>query len=302
MNKHIFTDRLTAAIGALMTGKKKFFSESLQARSFREYILESNVSMPPLNREQEIELNTENPSMQLDPALKVQKWLGADYPTVIYNHGNNERPFDYSYNAKNTFYHLFVKNNPDVEANLIVIRAPFHNCSIKEYQHKISRLENFMLMIATTVAVNQAVILQLKELGCSGTIVSGISLGGWVSNLHRTYYNSADAYVPLMAGAYLGELFLQSRYKKLTAEKAKQHSEVIREKLNFNMDFELISDDNLYPLLARYDQFIEYNVQKRSYNGSEIHLLENGHVTGALNSRGMRDHLLAVIQKVKQKH
>lgn len=302
MNKHVFTDRLTATVGALVAGKMKFFSESLQARSFREYILESNVSMPPLNREQETELKTDGHSIALDPALKVEKWIGADHPTILYNHGNNERPFDYSKNAKNTFYHIFVKNNPDVEANLIVIRAPFHNCSIKEYQQKISRLENFMIMIATTVAVNQAVILQLKKLGCHSIIVSGISLGGWVSNLHRTHYNSADAYAPLMAGAYLGELFLQSRYKNLTAEKAKQQSEIIREKLNFNKDFELVSDDNLYPLLARYDQFIEYNVQKRSYNGSEIHLLENGHVTGALNSRGMRDHLLAVIQNVKQKH
>ena len=51
----------------------------------------------------------------LDPAFRVEKWFGADYPSVIYHHGNNERPFDYRKRAKNSFMNIFVKERASPE-------------------------------------------------------------------------------------------------------------------------------------------------------------------------------------------
>lgn len=38
MNKHIFLDNLTAIIGALFAGKKKFFANSIISPSFEEHL------------------------------------------------------------------------------------------------------------------------------------------------------------------------------------------------------------------------------------------------------------------------
>lgn len=55
---------------------------------------------------------------------------------------------------------------------------------------------------------------------------------------------------------------------------------------------------NLFPLLSMYDQFIEYDIQKESYNGYPLKTIECGHVTGAINSSELRNHILYVLKTV----
>jgi len=45
--------------------------------------------------------------------------------------------------------------------------------------------------------------------------------------------------------------------------------------------------------------YIEFNVQKDSYDGCPLKVLENGHATGALNVNAMRWHILEVLKKVQ---
>lgn len=298
MNKHVFYDTLTAQIGALLSGKKKFFSKRCTSPSFKELTDAIEIDLPTIASEGSFEINAKTPLGTLHPAYRVEKWLGTNYPTIIYHHGNNERPFDYGKSAKNTFYHIFVKTKELFDANLIVVRAPFHNISLKEYQSKITDLENFMTMISTSVKINEAIISAIHKTNKKEIITSGISLGGWVTNLHRSFFNTSDLYVPLLAGSYLAELFLQSKYKKLTGNYALQKPELLREKLNFNSDFEKVTTQNVYPLLARYDQFIEYEIQTESYQNHPIHTIECGHITGAINSEALRKHFSYILQKI----
>jgi hypothetical protein len=362
MNKHIFFDRLTAAIGAKVAGKKKFFSQCIDSLSFEELVQRTEIlvpitnekgtsnatgnksgetadvmeikndqtsgvkdfnggktgdageirnerssgatdindretaNVPEIRSEGTFEVRAVTPAGILDPAFKVEKWVGTGHPTIIYHHGNNERPFDYRKGAKNTFLNIFVKARDTFDANLIVVRAPFHNSNLKEYQGKMTDLQNFMAMIAAAVKLNETLIVALRQHSDQPIITTGMSLGGWVTNLHRALFNSADRYVPLMAGAFLGELFLESRYRKMTGENALGAAGEIRELLNFDRAFGGVESRNVYPLLAKYDQFIEYPVQVKSYDGVEVRTIENGHVTGALNTRDLRNHVLAVLQ------
>lgn len=112
-----------------------------------------------------------------------------------------------------------------------------------------------------------------------------------MTNLHRSFYNTANAYIPLLAGTFLGELFLKSSYSKLAAPAAHENPQTIRRLLNFSEDFAKVTDRNVFPLLGLYDQFIEYDVQKESYNGHQIQTLKKGHVTAALDSAGLREHI-----------
>ena len=296
MKKHILIDNLTANIGSLISGRKKFFAGSTDSQSFEELIRATELSVPEINSEGTFEVRATTPAGNLDPAFRIEKWLGDDYPSIIYHHGNNERPFDYRKTAKNSFMNIFVKAKDKFEANLIAVRAPFHNGSLKEYQKKLLHLTNFMAMISASVKLNESIISSLRMKSNAPIITCGISLGGWVTNLHRSYYNSSTAYVPLLAGAYLGELFLKSKYRKLASENALQYPDKLRQLLNFNDDFSRVTSRNVYPLLAIYDRFIEYDVQKNSYEGHFVETIEAGHVTGSLNSLALRDHILKVLK------
>jgi hypothetical protein len=300
MNKHIFFDNLTASVGAMVAGKKKFFTNSLQSPSFEEHVAAVELEFPQIAGEGIYEVRAKTLVGNLDPAFRVAQWKGAEYPTIIYHHGNNERPFDFKKSSKNTFYNIFINTKDTVEANLIVVRAPFHNSSLKQYQDTMVDLSNFTAMIATSVRLNEEIITAVKKISTGPIVTSGISLGGWVTNLHRGIYNSSTAYAPLMAGAYLGELFLKSKYRKMASKIALNNPEDIRRVLNFDDVFKRRDTQNLFPLLSKYDQFIEYDVQKESYNGYPLKTIERGHVTGAISAAEHRSHLLSVLKSVEK--
>jgi hypothetical protein len=297
MNKHIFFDRLTALIGTLVAGKKKFFTQSIESPTLEEQVAGVELSVPTLAGEGIFDVPAKTLAGDLDPAFRVAQWKGADYPTIIFHHGNNEQAFDFNKGAKNTFWHIFVNTTEKADANLIVVRAPFHNSTLKEYQDSMVELSNFTAMIATSVKLNEEIIRQIRKTSSKPIITSGISLGGWVTNLHRAVYNTSTAYAPLMAGTYLGELFLKSKYRKMASKSVLDNPEKIRKILNFNEVFEKQNARNIFPLLARYDQFIEYKVQKESYNGAPLNTIETGHITGAINSNELKKHLLSVLNR-----
>ncbi|MBD3386030.1 abhydrolase domain-containing 18 [candidate division KSB1 bacterium] len=291
MNRHILLDKLTASIASLASGKHRFFSDNIDSASLRENLY--SVSIQEFDLTPGIhELNAKTLVGELDPAFNAAQLKGTEYPTIIYHHGNNERPFDFSRFAKNSFKSIFYDTDESIEANLIAVRAPFHNSTLKAYQRKISQLSNFAAMLMTSVKLVQELILVLKREYSGPVLVSGISLGGWVTNLHRTYYNSADAYVPLLAGAALDELFITSGYRKLAGEPAVQHPEQIRKILNFENDFQQITDDNVFPLLGRFDRYIEYERQKVCYGDRPIKVLETGHVTSLLAADKLREYIV----------
>jgi hypothetical protein len=296
MNKHILIDNITAVAGSWLSGGNKFFSASIDSPSFGFFFQDIRLELPDISEEKTIEISAKTPVGDLDTAVKTEKWIGFDYPTIIYHHGNNERSMDYSNKTKNVFWNIFVKARNEFDANILVVRAPFHNSTLKVYQEKITRLDNFMAMISVSVMMNQAIISQLREKGCSNIITTGVSLGGWVCNLHRSYFNTSDIYIPVMAGSFLGELFLQSKYRKLTSVRALQNADIIREKLNFDTSFSKNTDQNIFPLLAVHDQFILYSLEKNSYEEYPLEKIDAGHVTGALQTHIIRGHILKLLK------
>lgn len=299
MNKHIFFDNLTASIGAMVARKKKFFAKSIYSPSFEEQVAAVELELPTLYGEGIYEVRAKTLVGDLDPAFRIAIWKGNGYPTIIYHHGNNERPFDFKKTAKNTFYNIFINTNETIDANIIVVRAPFHNCSLKEYQESMVDLSNFTAMIATSARLNEKIIKEIRKESTEPIITTGISLGGWVTNLHRGIFNSSTAYAPIMAGTFLGELFLKSKYRKMASDLAFDNPEEIRRILNFDDVFKRRKSQNVFPLLSKYDQFIEYAVQRESFSGYPLKTIECGHVTGAINSKELRCHIDDVLKQCR---
>jgi hypothetical protein len=179
-------------------------------------------------------------------------------------------------------------------SNLIVLRAPLHR-SFREYTSGVAQLASFAGMLAASVRSIEHLQAWSRARGSGPVVVSGVSLGGFVTNLHRACFNSADAYAPLLAGAAIDHLFVSSVYRWLTAPAAREHPEALHRVLNFEAEFLRVPNDNVFPLLARYDELIVFDRQKQCYGGRPLVVLEKGHVTAALATSELRQHLLSVL-------
>ncbi len=153
-------------------------------------------------------------------------------------------------------------------------------------------LGNFSAMLSVSVQLIEQLVSFIHERTTADVIVSGISLGGWVANLHHAFYNSAEWYKPLLAGAGLAEVFLDSIYTKLTAPLAKKSPEQVRRILNFDDEFASVNNCNVFPLLGLYDQIIRFERQKQCYDAERITVVKKGHISGALAFKQLREHVL----------
>jgi hypothetical protein len=290
MNTHVLVDKLTVNSAAAAVKDFRFFGDGLESADLAEHIEAVKLKAPALNGEGRYELEAESLVGTLDPAFMVARWLGAGYPTILHHHGNNERPFDMGMASKNSFKNIFLASKPPFPANLIALRAPYHT-DLRIYMKEVRRLDHFAAMLAVSVRLVEELVQAVRAKTGSEVIVTGISLGGWVANLHKAHFDSADKYVPMLAGAALDAVFTSSMYRKLAGENVLQDPEAVGRVLNFEQDFAGADLSNVYPLLGRYDGIIEYERQAGSYRDRQVRVLDKGHTTSAVAFADLRRHV-----------
>jgi hypothetical protein len=294
INIHSILDILSTDIRAFLGLRKKLFSESSKSLAPSVLLKSASIALPSINKEGTYRVKIKLQTGTVYADFRVEKWLGEGFPTIIYHHGHNEKPFDYGNSAKSSFYHVFVKHKQAFNSNLFVFRAAFHEFDKRTHQKKLRKLENFVSMFVASTRLIEALIQEIRKKNHNQIIVSGMSLGGFVCNYHRTKYNTADVYIPMLAGTLLGDLFTTSRYRKFVALDDKQTCERVRNLLNFTNEFTAVADKNIYPVLALYDQYVMYKVEKNSYQGYPIEKLKAGHLTGVIQFNRLRSHILKI--------
>jgi hypothetical protein len=262
MNLHEFLDITSVTLASTIAGSSKFFADSVETSTFNEHLAAINLKFPTIKGEGIYEVFTETFAGKVDPAFQVVQWQGKGLPFIIFHHGNNERPFDYSLTSKNTFKNIFYQKR--------ILRTPawylYGRRSIKTPRNiwvESGTLTHFVSMLAVSVKLVEKLVRYAREQGHLPIVVTGISLGGWVANLHRTHFNTADAYIPMLAGASLAEVFLSSAYRKLTGNLALENPQNLRETLNFERKFARVSDNNVFrcwQFMTRSSNIISKNV------------------------------------------
>ncbi len=290
MNIHSLIDQISIKSTEVLMINNKIFSKSTESPTYAEHFKSIKLKIPRILGEGEYEVEAETAAGAMDPAFLIHQWKGEDYPSIIYHHGSLERPFNFHWYMKNSFRDIFVSYRDPIEANLIALRAPFHKGSFLKYAKRMRHLTSFTAMLSVSAKLINFLVDYLKSAGKGQVIVSGVSLGGLAANLHRTYFNTADVYIPLCAGASLSDVFMTSAYKRV-AKIVQNHRGIVNEKLDFEEDFIGINSDNVFPLLAKYDQLFCYERQKESYNGHPVTVLDKGHWTAALSSKQLRQHI-----------
>jgi hypothetical protein len=295
LNIHSAIDDVATMLGGLMVGRNPYFSKSIDSPTLLAHVAAIKVEVPPIEGCGEVDVVADTLVGKLSAAFFVAQWKGSDYPTIIYHPGTREKAFDFGPFATNSFKGILLDSKPPIEANLIVVRAPFHELSSRAYQQKVAELSNYAAMVATSTALIEALVSSLKAGGSRRVLVSGLSIGGFITNLHRAQYNSADCYVPLLAGARLGELFSEGDFRRLTGALGKSHPERLHEVLDFEEAYKKVSTDNVRPLLGRFDGLIEYESQRHCYGNTSIRVLDRGHVAGP--AAPLREHLLRALNE-----
>lgn len=292
---HELVDIGTVRASALLLRDSKFFARSLDSRPLVEVANESEAGVDGLRSAGEQTVPVDTPMGTFEAAYMPWQWRGPDYPTLIYHHGSGERPFDFGRFSSNSFRRVVAAADEAIPANVVVVRAPFHDGSNTEYARAMGDLENFVGMLAASVALIDALATRATDRTSSPVLASGISLGGWAVNLHRACFDTVDRYAPIFAGDALGEMFVSSVYRKMIAGPAQRRPEHLREVLDFTEEFRAVGAANCAPLLARYDRIIEYDRQRPAYAGTPLSVLDTGHVTGSLATDRLRNHILRVL-------
>lgn len=288
MNYHAFLDKVTIYTTVLVPSFR-YFRSGQESRTIAAYLDAISVPVPALPVSGERELTVDSPVGPLDPVFRVGQWVGDAAPTIIYHHGTNENPYDRSFGG------IFPHREQEIPANLIVVRAPF-NSGLRAFARSIAELANYAAMLAASVQLVEGMVRRCRAAGSERVVVSGISLGGFVANLHHTYYNTATAYAPLLAGPVIEDVFLNSIYSKLVSVPDAAARAGIHNALSFADDFAHVAHDNLFPLLGRHDQYIRHAVQAPAYGEAPVATLEKSHVTGALAYAAMRRHVLGALE------
>ncbi|MBN1856447.1 MAG: alpha/beta hydrolase family protein [Dehalococcoidia bacterium] len=296
MNQHVLLDLFVLQMAAVQSGRDRFFRSSVRSAPITEHLQAVRfVSTPELTPGTH-EMPADSLAGRVDPAFLVYKWQGNSSPTIIFHHGNQEHPFEMGGSARNTFRTVLADGAREIPANLIAIRAPYHRWPTRDYLRRMGDISNFAAMLSASVSLVDSIVEACHDLGSSPVVVSGIGLGGTVTNLHRTYYNTADLYVPLLAGAALGNVFTSSLYRRLVGGQGRRHPELVRELLDFEDDYQKVKTNNVFPLLARHDQYALLDRQSTCYEYHPIRIMERGHFTAALSPLLLRQHVADVLQ------
>ena len=287
MIKHILGDRLfLTLIGVL---GKPFFSRSVETATFGEHLDAISLAVPILPDVGKFTpISIMGLAGPMEAGLKLISRGGPEAPVVIYHQGGGEIPFDRTVSAAFP---------PAMAADLtvIAIKTPFQTDQ-KELQERFQDFNNYVAMIASVVALSEALI-QMPELSrASCKIVAGYSLGGFVSGRHHLHYNSADAYVPFVSGTAHAEIFLTT---VKAAALARKRPEVLRTRLNYTEAWARHDNSNVYPVLGLYDQLNRLSVQGPSYGDMPYELWNGGHLHGAKHPHLIREKILSVISDIR---
>lgn len=298
-------DRWVVLISSLSAGRNRYFQESIDSPDFREHIRGVSLEVPPITGQGLYEVTGETLAGIQETNVVVRLWKGLEVPTIFYQHGNVERPFDLFPLRENLIPRIFY---PDAlhlpDYNLILVRS-YIDGKVEGHYANMRHLNHFMAKLAFYCVLEEKIMQSLqpsrrKKKVKAAFILAGTGFGGTVVNLHRAYFNTADAYVPILAGADPGNVFTESSYRRMTGKLARKHKRQVSSRLNFEHDFLRVMDHNVHPLLALYDRVALYQHQSRAYETKPINAILRGHYTGFTDAQAIRSHLLTVIEEVKR--
>jgi hypothetical protein len=290
-------DRAAVLPGLLGGERIRFFREGVEGPSWAEQLALPTPTLPALHLGVPTTLTVETIRGPLAVGLLLAHDAGDRTPVLITHHGNGERPFDLDGRGKNFLNRALLRGGAPPDATVILLRAAYHEGSLRAYTEVAGAAARWMSILAASVGAVRAVVQRYGGALERPTLLTGFSLGGWVTNLHRAFDGRADRYVPMLAGAHLASQFLDSSYRHMTSRTARETPERVRALLDFDTRFRAASAE-VAPLLARHDRYARAEDQADDYGTWPVTWLDTGHLGTALAGGQLRAHVLGQLEVV----
>jgi hypothetical protein len=288
---HESIDRLQPVALGLIAPRA--FRHGTMSPSLREHLEAVRLSTLPLTASKRYALTADTLVGPLACGYRVQLGSRPDLPVLIYHHGIAEMPYDRSFRG--------IFGWRGIEAHLVALQAPFHR-TWWTVGRGLSTVGHFMAMCAVSIAMMEAVQRQFQDYGASHSLISGLSLGGFLALMHHLHIGTANRYAPLLAGPDIAHTMLETPFARLLTPEARAQIEHIQSLLDFRRAFQASDTRRIFPLLARYDLDMPYHHLHPCYLDRQVPtvILERGHITGSMAFAALRRHLLSCLEPLRQ--
>jgi hypothetical protein len=266
------------------------FRHGSTSPSLYDHLAAVDLRMPPLASHGRYIVMARTMVGEVQAGFRLRLGPRPELPLLIYHHGLGEIPYDH------TFRWIFRCRTP-TDAHLVAVRAPFHRSHI-DCCRGLATLNQFLAMCAVSVALMEAVRRALVARGAQGSVVAGISLGGFLTLMHHLAYGTASCYAPLLAGPDLAYTFLSTPCRQFLAPQAWVEPANLVTRLDFRQDFRASATQRVLPLLARYDLWMPWAYHQTEYaaSGVPVTMIDRGHMTGSWAFAKLRAHLLEALR------
>lgn len=249
-----------------------FFRDSLETPPFDIHLRTTGVELPHLAGPGYYPVRAHTLAGKLDLGVRVLHWGGEETPCVIHHQGGGERPFD----------RIISSAYPQDEScpwTVIAVKAAMQD-SLSQQNAAFASLDNYLAMIAASVTLTERLVHTERLSRSAVKLVSGYSLGGFVAMRHHLCFNTADLYVPFVAGGRHTSIFTDTvRSGIRTAEE----ESYVRERLDMDREWETRGHPNVFPVLARRDGLNRIETMLPSFGTTPVEIWEKGHLQGATN-------------------
>lgn len=294
-------DRAAVLPGIVGGERVRYFRDSTDGPSWAEQLALPTPTLPALHLGSPTTVAVETITGPLTVGLLLAHDAGDRAPVLVTHHGNGERPFDLEGRAKNFLNRALLRAGPAPAATVILLRAAYHDGPLRTYTQVAGDIARWMSVLAASVAATRAVVQRYGGSPDRPTLLTGFSLGGWVTNLHRAFDGRADRYVPMLAGAHLASQFLDSSYRHMTSRTARERPARVRALLDFEPPFRAAHAE-VAPLLARHDRYARPQDQADDYGSWPVTWLGTGHLGAALAGSELRAHVLRQLEVLAGPH
>jgi hypothetical protein len=265
--------------------RKPFFYGGLDTPPLPEHVRAIDLELPKLPSRGRVAFRADTLAGDMRAALHVHT-LEPGAPALIFHHAAGEHPPDRMLDA------MFPPRQTK-GLTIIAVEAPLH-ARPSEHQEASASLLVYLAMLAVPIAATERLVETKPVADARLRAVVGFDQGGYIANWHHLIFDSADLYLPFMAGTAHADMLLAS-FK--VAAPVRRHPERLQRLLNCDGEWAGRDHGNVFPVLGSADLINPFDVQAPSYGETPIEVWGAGHIDTARNPERMREKILRHISE-----
>jgi hypothetical protein len=268
IKRQILDDRLFLLRARAL--RKPCFHGGLDSPPLAEHLRALDFELPRLGRPGRFAFKAESLVGSVGAAIHLYVQGADDAPVLIYHHAGGEVP------ATSALRDIYPSPHR-AGLTILAVEAPYHETS-RQFEAANGSMLTFLTMQAVAIEATERLLQSPALSEAPLRVVAGYGQGGFVANLHHLHYDTANIYIPLMAGTAQAEPFLDALP---TASRVRHKPDALRQLLNFDAEWAKREHRNVFPVLGCADLVNRFDTQSRSYAATPIEVWPLSHRAGA---------------------